>query len=340
MRSSVAILALLYLLALLGPAGGASAGVLETVKARGHLLCGVSDGQVGFSTMEPDGTWRGLDVDFCQALAAAVLGSKKDVRFVSVPAAERFAALKRGDIDVLDRAATWTLKREAELGVRFTAVLFHDGQGFLVRRAEAITSAFELSGASVCVEAGSQAEKAMGEFFGARRMRTETVSSVRWDDLVKSYQGRNCSVLSADVSALAVARSRMSQPASHSILPELISKEPSGPYVRQGDEAWFSIVRWTVMALIEAEELGITSANALRMHAAGSSPARRLLGAEGGLGTALGLDDGWAMRAIQQVGSYGEMFERNLGAGSRLRLQRGLNALWTKGGLMYAAPFR
>lgn len=339
MRSSVAVF-LLALLTVLAASGAASAGVLETVRARGHLVCGVSDGQAGFSTMEPDGTWRGLDIDFCHALAAAVLGSRKDVRFIAVPAAERFAALKRGDIDVLDRAATWTLKREAELGVRFTAVLFHDGQGFLVRRAEAITSALELSGASVCVESGSQAEKAVADYFGARRMRIESVASERWDDLLKSYQGRNCTVLSADVSALAMARNRMSSPASHAILPELISKEPSGPYVRQGDEAWFSIVRWTVMALIEAEELGISSANAMRMHVAGSAAARRLLGAEGGLGTALGLDADWAFRAIQQVGSYGEIFERNLGAGSRLRLQRGLNALWTKGGLMYAAPFR
>lgn len=338
MRSSIA----LFMLALLCAASAtadAATGVLETVRARGHLLCGVSDGQVGFSTMEPNGTWRGIDVEFCQALAAAVLGSKMDVRFVSVSAADRFAALKRGDIDVLDRAATWTLKREAELGVRFAAVLFYDGHGFLVRRAEAITSALELSGATVCVEAGP-AEHAVSQFFGARKMRYEIVSSERWEELVTAYLGRNCTVLSADISNLALARSRMTSGTSHALLPELISKEPSGPYVRQGDEQWLTIVRWTVMALVEAEELGISSSNVTRMRDSATPAARRLLGTEGALGPSMGLDADWAFRAIEQVGSYGEIFERNLGLGSRLRLARGLNALWTKGGLMYAAPFR
>lgn len=338
MRSSIALI-MLALLCAVSATTGAAAGMLETVRARGHLLCGVSDGQVGFSTMEPNGTWRGLDVDYCQALAAAVLGSKKDVRFVSVSAADRFAALKRGDIDVLDRAATWTLKREAELGIRFAAVLFYDGQGFLVRRAEAITSALELSGATVCVEAGP-AEQAVAQFFGARKMRYEIVSSERWEELVTAYLGRNCTVLSADISTLALARNRLTSASSHTLLPELISKEPSGPYVRQGDEPWLTIVRWTVMALIEAEELGINSSNVTRMRDGGSPAARRLLGSEGALGPSMGLDADWALRAIQQVGSYSEIFERNLGLGSRLKLARGLNALWTKGGLMYAAPFR
>lgn len=321
-------------------AAGANAGVLDQVRKRGHLLCGVSSGLVGFSTMADNGSWQGLDVEFCSALAAAVLGSRKAVKYVPVTVGERFTALRRGEIDVLGRATAWTLGRDSELGVRFTAVMFYDGQGFLVRKSEAITSALELSGATLCVLGDAQTEQAVADYFKPRRMPYELQRAERWDELVKSYVARNCTAFSADISALAIARARMDAPRTHSILPELISKEPMGPYVRQGDDQWFSIVRWTVMALIEAEELGVSETNAEAMLSSGTPAVRRLLGAEGSLGAALGLAKDWAYQAIHQVGNYGEIYDRNLGMRSLLRISRGLNALWSKGGLMYAAPFR
>lgn len=322
----------------------AHAGVLDQVRKRGHVLCGVSSGLVGFSTMADDGSWRGMDIDVCSALAAAVLGSRKAVKFVPISIGERFNALRRGEIDVLGGATTWTLGRDSDLGVRFTTPVFYDGQGFLVRRGTAISSALELSGASICLLGEAHAEQAVADYFRPRQMRYELIRAERWEDLVKSYIGGNCTALSADVSTLALARSRLESPSEHTILPELVSKEPVGLYVRQGDDQWFSIVRWTVMALIEAEELGVTEDGAGQMRSSPIPAVRRLLGSEANpgpsLGPSLGLPAGWAFQAIRQVGNYAEIFERNLGSRTPLRLSRGLNALWTKGGLMYAAPFR
>lgn len=330
----------MLLLAFSAAAASASAGVLEQVRKRGHVRCGVSPGLIGFSTVSDGDVWAGLDVDFCSALAAAVLGSRKAVRFVPVSVAERFDELRGGTIDVLGRATTWTLGRDSDQGVRFTAPLFYDGQGLMVRRSEAVTSALELSGASICVLSDTRTQQAVAGYFGGRGMPFELVRSERWEDLMRSYAGRNCIAVSADVSALALARSRLPDSGAHSILPQLISKEPIGPYVRQGDDQWFSIVRWTVMALLEAEELGLAEANVEELRNSPKPAVRRLLGVEASLGQTLGLAPDWAFQIIRQVGNYGQIFERNLGARSPLKLSRGLNELWTKGGLMYAAPFR
>jgi general L-amino acid transport system substrate-binding protein len=262
------------------------------------------------------------------------------VKFWPLSANDRFKALQNGDVDVLARGATWTLSRDTELGARFAGVLFYDGQSFLTRRGNAVASALELSGASICALPGAMGEQGVAEFFGAQRMRYQIVAQDNWDDLVKAYSAGSCTVLTGDVSLLAVARSQLKTPADHIILPELITKEPLGPAVRQDDAQWFAVVRWTLMALIEAEELGLTSDNVDAQRAATQPSVRRFLGLEANLGQALGLPRDWAYQVVKNVGNYGEMFDRNLGSKSELRLSRGLNNLWTKGGLMYSMPFR
>ncbi|MEW5962923.1 MAG: amino acid ABC transporter substrate-binding protein [Pseudomonadota bacterium] len=306
------------------------------MRARGHLECGVSDGVAGFSTVDERGRWSGLDVDLCRALAVAVLGDRSAVKLRPLPVADRFRALEAGEVDVLARNTTWTLSRDSERGVRFVDVLFYDGQGFLAPRTHALASALELTGAKVCVLAGAGAEAALAGFFNARRMRYQLVASAHWDELVRLYESGGCTVLSADISALASARSRLSLPSDHVLLPEMVSKEPLGPWVRASDSQWFAIVRWTLKVLIAAEELGISSTSVEAMQAAGSEAVARLLG--GGAG--LGLAPDWALQIVRQVGSYGELYERSLGQGSPLKLKRGLNDLWTRGGLMYAPPIR
>jgi general L-amino acid transport system substrate-binding protein len=313
---------------------------LEAIRARGYLLCGIGEVQAGFSQLGSAGERSGLDVDFCTALASAVFGSKDAVKFWPLSANDRFKALQSGDVDVLARGATWTLTRDTELGARFTDVLFYDGQGFLTRRGNAVASALELSGATVCALPGAMGEQGVAEFFGSKRMRYQIVSQDNWDDLVKTYAAGNCTVLTGDISLLAVVRSTLATPGDHMILPELITKEPLGPAVRQDDAQWFGVVRWTLMALIEAEELGLTSENLDANRAATEPRIRRFLGLEANLGQALGLPRDWAYQVVKNVGSYGEIFERNLGAKSELKLARGLNNLWTKGGLMYSMPFR
>jgi general L-amino acid transport system substrate-binding protein len=313
---------------------------LERVRARGHLVCGVSEGTPGFSVSDATGNWTGLDVEFCRAVAAAVLGNHNAVKFRPLSVADRFRALADGDVDVLARSTTWTLSRDTELIARFVGTLFHDGQGFLVRRAHSLTSVFELSGASICVLAGTSAERGLTDFFRAQQMRYQLVSAVRWEELVRAYQAGSCTLLSADVTLLAVERGRFANPADHILLPELVLKEPLGPAVRQGDEQWFSIVRWVLMALINAEELGVSSANADDMRASAIVSVRQFLGIEASHGQGLGLKDDWAYRIVKQVGNYGEVFQRTVGADSTLGLERGFNDLWTRGGLMISAPFR
>jgi general L-amino acid transport system substrate-binding protein len=313
---------------------------LEAIRARGYLLCGIGEVQPGFSQVNPAGERSGLDVDFCTALASAVFGSKDAVKFWPLSANDRFKALQSGDVDVLARGATWTLSRDTELGARFTDVLFYDGQGFLTRRGNAVASALELSGATICALPGAMGEQGVAEFFGSQRMRYQIVAQDNWDNLVKAYAAGSCTVLTGDVSLLAVARSKLGTPGDHMILPELITKEPLGPAVRQDDAQWFGVVRWTLMALIEAEELGLTKENVDAQRAATEPSIRRFLGLEANLGQALGLPRDWAYQVVKNVGNYGEIFDRNLGAKSELRLSRGLNNLWTKGGLMYSMPFR
>jgi general L-amino acid transport system substrate-binding protein len=313
---------------------------LETVKGRGYVNCGVGEAIAGFSQVSSKGQWSGLDVEFCSALAAAIFGSKDAVKFRNLTAADRFKALQDGDVDVLSRSTAWTLTRDTELGARFAGVLFYDGQGFLVPRSHAISSVLELSGASVCVLPGSSGERALTDFFGQRKMKFQRITSEHWDHLVSTFASGGCTVLTGDVSMLAAERSRFVGASDQILLPELISKEPLGPAVKNDDEQWFSVVRWSYMALIAAEELGLTSANVDTMKSSSSLDIRRFLGLEADLGAPLGLARDWAYQLVKQVGSYGEIFDRTLGAGSVIKLDRGLNNLWTKGGLMYSAPLR
>jgi general L-amino acid transport system substrate-binding protein len=327
-------------LAVAGAAAAAGGTTLEAIRARGHVLCGVGEPQPGFSEAAQSGERSGLDVEFCSALAAAVFGKKDAVKFWPLSANDRFKALSSGDVDVVARGAAWTLSRDTEFGAHFTDVLFYDGQGFLTRRGNAVASVFELSGASICALPGVMGEQGVAEFFGGQRMRYQIVTQENWDDLVKAYAGGNCTVLTGDISLLAVARSKLKTPEDHIILPEIITKEPLGPAVRQDDPQWFAVVRWTLMALIEAEELGLTSANVDAQRASTEPEVRRFLGLEANLGQALGLPRDWAYQVVKNVGNYGEIFDRTVGAKSSLKLARGLNNLWTKGGLMYAMPFR
>ncbi len=333
-------LGLCALLAVAMPVHAADTTVLDAIRARGSLMCGIGEPQPGFSNVSADGQRTGLDVEFCSALAAAVFGSKDAVKLWPLSANDRFKALQAGDVDVLARGATWTLSRDTELGVRFTGVLLYDGQGFLTRRGNAVASVLELSGASVCALPGAMGEQGVANFFGTQRMRYQIVSQESWDDLVKAYSAGSCTVLTGDLSLLAEARSKLKVPTDHIILPELITKEPLGPAVRQDDPQWFAVVRWTLMALIEAEELGLTSANVDAQRASTDPAIRRFLGLEANLGQALGLPRDWAYQVVKNVGNYGEIFDRSLGAKSDLKMARGLNNSWTKGGLMYSMPFR
>jgi general L-amino acid transport system substrate-binding protein len=332
--------AVLWLAALAIASSSAWSATLDDVRARGHLICGVGDGVVGFSHVDERGVWSGLDVDFCNAVAVAVFGRKDAVKFRPLSAANGFQALRGNEVDLLSRATTWTLSRDTELGLRFAGTIFHDGQGFLVRRGQAVASVLELSGASVCVLGGTSAEEGVVDYFRTRQMRYQLVVAERWADLVKAYVAGTCTLLSSDVSVLALERSRLAKPADHMLLPELITKQPSGPAVRQGDEQWFAIVKWTLMALIGAEELGLAKDNVDSFSTSTSPDIRRFLGLDANLGQAMGLERDWSYKIVKEVGNYGEMFARNVGAASTLALERGVNGLWTKGGLMYAIPLR
>lgn len=318
----------------------APANTLDAVRARGKVVCGVSDHEAGFSEVSARGTWSGLDVEFCSALAAAVLGNRDAVKYLSLNPGDRFKALQDNEIDVLLGATSWTLSRDTELGARFTSTLYYDGQGFIIPRNHSIASVLELSGASICILAGSSDEMAIADFFGSRKMRYQLITSDRWDDLVKTYSNGGCTVLTGDVSLLAYEKSRLPNGSDQMMLPEMITKEPYGPAVRLGDDGWFAVVRWTFMALVAAEELNITSSNVDTMKSSPSHEVRRFLGLDADLGAPLGLSRDWAYQVVKQAGNYGEIFEHTLGQGSSLKLDRGLNNLWSKGGLMYAAPFR
>lgn len=316
---------------------------LAAIKRRGRLNCGVHEGLVGFAYTDNRGEWRGFDADFCRALAAAVLGDADAVRFVPLTSSQRFVALRADRIDVLWRSTSWTLSREAREGVRFAGVNYYDGQGFLVRRSLNLASAAELNGARVCVQRASTSELNVADWFRARGLEYTPVVGANEEAARAAYAREDCDALSADISALAAARTTLSNPEQHAILPDVISKEPLGPVVKSGDEGWASIVRWTLNALILAEELGVTGDNAGQMADDSRSPVvRRLLGSEGEVGPMLGLRRDWAKAAIEAGGNYGEIFSRNVGADSSLDLARGLNAQWNArpGGLIYALPIR
>ncbi|MET0272193.1 MAG: amino acid ABC transporter substrate-binding protein [Phenylobacterium sp.] len=316
---------------------------LEAVRKRGYLLCGVHPGLPGFAFPDVRGQWRGFDVDICRAIAAAVLGDASKVRFTPITAQDRFSALQKGQIDVLSRNTSWTFARDAGLGLDFPAITYHDGQGFLAPKALGLTSAEELSGARICVQAGTASEDNLADYFRARGLNYKPVVSASEDEARRTYESEACDAFTADISALAASRSALNNPNAHAILPDVISKEPLGPVVRQNDPAWADIVRWTVNALILGEELGLTSKTVEQARETASDPeTRRLLGVDGDLGPLLGLPKDWAFQAIRQVGAYHEIFRRDVGADSPLKLDRGLNALWNapEPGLLYAPPMR
>ncbi|NVK19706.1 MAG: amino acid ABC transporter substrate-binding protein [Methylocystaceae bacterium] len=322
-------------------AGAASAAdTLETVKARGELICGVSTGLPGFSLPDEKGNWTGLDVDTCRGVAAAVLGDATKVKFIPLTAKERFTALQSGEIDMLSRNTTWTHTRDTSLGLNFAGVNFYDGQGFLVQKELGVKSATELDGASVCIQSGTTTELNLADYFKANNMSFSPVVYDTSDQTVQGFAAGRCDILTSDTSQLAALRSKLDNPDAAEILPEVISKEPLGPVVRQADDVWFNIVKWTLFAQLNAEELGVTSANADDMLKSENASIQRLLGTNGDLGEKLGLGSNWAYNAIKQVGNYGEMFERNVGPKTPLQIPRGANALWNKGGFMYAPPVR
>lgn len=326
---------------LLPVAPDARADTYDDVAKRGVLNCGVSQGLPGFSSPDNKGVWRGIDADFCRAVAAVVLSDPEKVHFRSLSSKERFTALQFNEIDLLSRNSTWTLQRDGALGLNFAGIIYYDGQGFMVRRSDNISRAIQLDGASVCVNSGTTTELNLADFFRANKISYKPVVFEKTDEVVAAYEARRCDAYSTDISGLSAQRLKLSKPGDHVILPDVVSKEPLGPVVRQGDDRWFNIVKWTLFALINAEELGVTSANAASLAVKTENPKiRRLLGTEGAGGKPLGLDNQWAVRAIQAVGNYGELFERHLGPNSPLKLQRGLNRLWNAGGIMYAPPVR
>ena len=321
-------------------AGFALAGTLDEVRARGHLIAGVNGGVFGFSMPDDKGVWKGLDVDTARAIAAAVFGDANKVKFSALTAVQRLPALQAKEIDVLCRNTTQTLTRETTNGLNFVHVNYYDGQGFLVPKKLGIKSAKELEGATVCVLPGTTTEMNAADYFRANNMKWKPVVIEQTAELNKAFFAGRCDVLSSDASQLAAQRSVSPNPADYVLLPEIISKEPLAPVVRHGDDQWYDIVNFTVMALINAEELGITSKNVDQMTKSSNPGIQRFLGVTPGMGKALGLDEKWAYNIIKQVGNYGEIYERNVGPNTQLGLERGLNDLWTNGGIMYAAPFR
>lgn len=330
-------------LCLAGVAAGAThADTLDTVRERGHLKCGINTGVVGFAAPDDKGVWRGFDVDLCRAVAAALFGDPDKVKYSNLTGKTRFTALRSREIDLLSRNTTWTFSRDTDLQLTFAGVNYYDGQGFMVPKSLGVKSAKDLDGASICIQTGTTTELNLADFFRLNGMTYKAVPIETTTEALSIYLAGRCDVYTTDASGLAATRAATKDPTAHDILPEIISKEPLGPVVRQGDEKWADIVRWTLNALIAAEEFGVTAANAKDMADASKNPeVRRLLGAEELQGrAALGLDRAWAVNVIIGVGNYGEIFERHLGKNTAVGLARGLNAQWKNGGLMYAAPFR
>ena len=322
-------------------AGVAAAGTTDDVKARGKLNCGVTTGLVGFAAPDANGEWAGFDVAVCRAVAAAVLGDPKAVGLVPTTGTPRFTALASGEIDMLARNTTWTFSRDVDLKFEFVGVNYYDGQGFMVPRDLGVSSAKDLDGATVCIQTGTTTELNLADFFRSNNISYEPVPIETNAEAQQQYLAGACDVYTTDASGLAATRATFEAPGDHVLLPEIISKEPLGPLVRHGDNEWADVARWTLNALIAAEELGVTSVNAEELSAGTNNPEiNRLLGSEGELGAMLGLDATWAKAAIMAGGNYGELFEKNIGENTPIGLARGLNAMWTEGGLIYTAPFR
>ena len=334
------VLGLGILTAAVAMTSAARAGTLDAVKSRGELICGVNTGVPGFSAPDDKGQWKGLDVEYCQVLAAAVLGDKSKVKYVPLTSKERMAALQTGEIDVLSRNTTWTMSRDVSLGIRFVGVDYYDGQGFLVKKSLGVKSVKELSGASVCVLSGSTTEMNLADYFRFNKMTYQAVVFDNHDQTLQGFMSDRCDVLTSDQSQLYGLRSKLPDPGKAMVLPEVISKEPLGPVVRQGDEQWFSIARWALFTWVNLEEAGVTSKNVDAMLKTTSPDVKRLLGVDGDMGAKMGIANDYPVKIVKQVGNYGESFERTMGQGSPLKIARGLNALWTKGGLMYGPPIR
>jgi general L-amino acid transport system substrate-binding protein len=318
----------------------AQAQTLKTVRDRGVLVCGVNPDLIGFSKPDGKGGWTGFDIDFCKALAAAIFNDPTKVRFVGLSAAARFTALQSKEIDILSRNSTWTMSREASLGLSFPVTTYYDGQGFIVPRASGANSALELGGASACVQTDTTNQLNLTDYFNANKIEHQVQPFTALDDALKAYDAGRCKTFTADVSQLHALRLRLGKPADHVILPEVISKEPLGPAVRNDDMQWFNIVRWTHFAMVNAEELGVSSQTIDEALRSEKPDVKRLVGADEGHGEKLGLTKDWAVRIVRLVGNYGEVFERNVGGKSELSIARGLNDLWTRGGIQYAPPVR
>jgi general L-amino acid transport system substrate-binding protein len=322
------------------PTVGAQGKVLEVVKQRGSLSCGVHIGLAGFGQPDDKGNWTGLDVDYCKAIAAAIFGDDKKVKFVPTTAKERFTALQSGEIDVLIRSTTWTLSRESALGLSFAGVNYYDGQGFMVKASLGVRSAKELNGATVCVLTGTTTELNLADYFKSLGMTYKPIVFEKLDEAVQAYQAGRCDVYTTDQSALYSVRVRQAKPDEHVVLPEIVSKEPLGPSVRQGDTQWLTVIKWVHFALLNAEEMGVTQANVDQMGGSTNPDIKRLLGRDGDLGKGIGLDNDFVVKMVKAVGNYGEIFDRNVGVGSRIKIDRSQNNLWTKRGLHYAPPMR
>ncbi|NQV48326.1 MAG: amino acid ABC transporter substrate-binding protein [Rhodospirillaceae bacterium] len=338
MRKSVKILSAIAAAAFVSSA--ANAGTLDDVKAKGFVQCGVSQGLPGFSNPDANGNWTGIDVDLCRAVAAATLGDASKVKYSPLSAKERFTALQSGEVDVLSRNTTWTATRDTALGLNFAGVNYFDGQGFMVRKSLGVKNALELGGASVCTNLGTTTELNVADYFRANKLEYKLVAFEKADEVVAAYDAGRCDVYTTDRSGLAAQRFKLGKPDDHMVLPEVISKEPLGPVVRHGDDQWFDIVKWTLYAMLESEEMGINMGNVDKMKGSDNPGIKRILGVEGDVGKNLGLQPNWAYNIVKQVGNYGESYDRNVGPDTPLMLARGVNNLWNNGGLMYPMPAR
>jgi general L-amino acid transport system substrate-binding protein len=318
----------------------AHAQTLASVRERGRLNCGVNPGLMGFASRDDKGNWAGFDVDFCRALSAAIFNDPAKIEFVPLTNEQRLPAVKAREVDVLSRNTTWTISREASYGVNFAAVTYYDGQGFLVRASLKVETALELAGKSICSQTGTTTELNLADYFRSNGMKYEAKPFATGEDALKAYEAGTCDVLTSDISQLHAERLKLSEPTAHTILPDIISKEPLAPVVRQGDDQWFKIVQWTHFAMLNAEELGVSSKTIARDMGSDKPAVKRLLGLDGDFGEQMGLSNDWAARIIKLVGNYDEVFERNVGTGSALGIPRGINQLWTAGGIQYAPPIR
>lgn len=324
----------------LSATGASAQATLAQVKQRGILNCGSNTGLAGFGVPDAQGNWKGLDVDLCRAISATIFNDPNKVKFIPLSAKDRFTALQSGEVDVLVRNSTWTMTRDASLGLLFTGVNYYDGQGFLVRKKLGVNSALQLNGASVCTQQGTTTELNLADYFRANNLKYEVVAFATSDETVKAYDAGRCDAFTTDASGLYAERLKLANPDEHLVLPEIISKEPLGPSVRNNDPQWFNLVKWTHFAMLNAEELGVTQANVEQQLKSDNPEIKRLLGTEGKFGEQVGLTPDWVVRIVKHVGNYGESFERNVGQGSLLKIARGQNGLWTKGGLQYAPPVR